>query len=88
MVKIGQDGHKLSLSKWYAAIEILIFRPKPAARNLKNAKKRVFGHSRSESVLGNSPCQLVRSSVRSFVFSVTALTIFLNFCMKSGDHRC
>ena len=41
--KIGQDGHKLSLSRSHAAIfEILIFRPKPAARILKNAKNVFF----------------------------------------------
>ena len=43
MVKIGQDGHKLSLSRPHAAIfEILIFHPKPAARNVKNAKNVLF----------------------------------------------
>ena len=41
-LKIGQDGHKLSLSRPHVAIEILLFRPKPAARNLKNAKNVFF----------------------------------------------
>ena len=75
-LKIGQDGHKLGISRPHAAIfDIFTFRPKPAVRNLKNAKNVFFFHEKCQKTAKNENFKNRRMGSRETQF----MSILANF---------